>query len=136
TESVVGLFMNPVVIRIRIDPAATLADLVREVHAATTRALEHQDLPFARVVELVKPERDAARLPLVQVMFAMEESWAVPDRAGLRWRPELVDNGTTKFELELNVTDTQLRVNYNRDLFDAATGRLVADGFPAVLRAL
>ena len=105
TESVIGLFVNTVPIRIQVDSDGTLSDLVRAVHAATARALAHQDLPFARVVELVKPDRDPARLPLVQVMFAMEESWAVPDSGGLRWRPKLVENGTAKFEIELTVTD-------------------------------
>src|SRR5690349_10696642 len=133
TESVVGLFMNTVPIRIRIDEDQRLGDLVRAVHAATARALEHQELPFARVVELVRPDRDPARLPLVQVMFAMEESWAVPDRGGLRWRPEPIENGTAKFEIELTVTDApagpQVQVAYNRGLFHAASGQLVADGF-------
>lgn len=140
TESVIGLFMNTVPIRIRIDRDGTLSDLVRSVHAATARALAHQELPFTRMVELVRPDRDPARLPLVQVMFAMEESWAVPDRGGLRWRPELVENGSAKLEIELTVTDApagpQVRVNYNRDLFHEATGRLVADGFAAILRCL
>ncbi len=140
TESVVGLFMNTVPIRVRIDRDRTLSELVRSVHAATVRALAHQELPFARVVDLMRPDRDPARLPLAQVMFAMEEPWEVPDRGGLRWRPELVENGTAKFEIELKVTDApdgpQLRVNYNRDLFHAATGQLVADGFTAILRGL
>ncbi len=140
TESVVGLFMNTVPIRIRVDRDGTLSDLVRAAHAATARALAHQEMPFANVVELVRPDRNPARLPLVQVMFAMEESWAVPDRGGLRWRPELVQISTARFEIELTVTDTpagpQLRVNYNRDLFHEATGQLVADGFTAILRCL
>jgi amino acid adenylation domain-containing protein len=140
TESVVGLFMNTVTIRIRIDRDGTLSDLVRSVHTATAQALAHQELPFARVVELVRPDRDPARLPLVQVMFAMEESWVVPDRGGLRWRPQLMENNTAKFEIELTVTDApagpQVRVNYNSDLFHPATGQLVADGFAAILRCL
>ena len=140
TESAVGLFMNTVTIRVRIDTGGTLSDLVRSVHAATTRALAHQELPFARVVELAQPDRDSARLPLVQVMFAMEESWVVPDRGGLRWRPELMENGTAKFEIELTVTDApdgpQVRVNYNSDLFHPATGQLVADGYLAILQRL
>lgn len=139
TESVIGLFMNTVPIRVSVDPEASLGELARSVHAATARALAHQDLPFARVVELLRPERDPARLPLTQVMFAMEESWAVSDRGGLRWRPELVENGTAKFEVELTVTDApsgpRVRLNYNRDLFDASTGQLLADGFSRVLRA-
>jgi len=137
TESVVGLFMNTVPIRIRIDSGGTLSDLVRSVHAATARALAQQELPFARVVELVRPDRDPARLPLVQVMFSMEESWAVPDRGGLRWRPELVNNGTAKFEIELTVTDApagpRVRVNFNSGLFQPATGQLVSDVFMAIL---
>jgi amino acid adenylation domain-containing protein len=140
TESVVGLFMNTVTIRIRVDADGTLSDLVRSVHAATARALAQQDLPFARVVELARPDRDPARLPLVQVMFAMEEPWAVPDRGGLRWRPELMENGTAKFEIELTVTGApagqQVRVNYNSDLFHPETGQLVADGFLAILHCL
>lgn len=140
TESVVGLFMNTVPIRIRVNGDQVLSDLVRAVHTTTARALAHQDLQFASVVELVKPDRDPARLPLVQVMFAMEELWAVPDRGGLHWRPELIENGTAKFEIELTVTDTptgpHARVNYNSDLFARSTGQLVADGFIAVLRCL
>ena len=140
TESVVGLFMNTVTIRIRIDRDGALSDLVRSVHAAVVQALAHQELPMARVVELVRPDRDPARTPLVQVLFAMEESWAVPDRGGLRWRPELIENGTAKFEIELTVTaaasGSRVRVNYNSDLFHGATGQLVADGFTAILRCL
>jgi amino acid adenylation domain-containing protein len=140
TESVVGLFMNTVPVRIRIETGGTLGDLVRTVHHAAARALAHQDLPFARIVELAKPDRDPARLPLVQVVFAMEEPWALPDRGGLRWRPELMENGTAKFEMALTVTDApagpQVRVNYNSDLFHRATGQLVADGYTAILRCL
>ena len=128
TESVVGLFMNTVVIRVQIDRDGTLGDLLRSVHAATVRAMEHQDLPFARVVELVKPDRDPARLPLVQVMFAMEESWTFTDRGGLRWRPEIVENGTAKFEIGLAVDRCSrpghsVRINYNAALFESATAR-------------
>ncbi len=142
TESVVGLFMNTVIIRVRIDRDAKLGDLVRSVHAATTQALAQQELPTARVVELVKPDRDPARMTLVQVMFAMEEAWSVPigDRGGLRWRPEIIENGTAKFEVELTVTDApagpRVRVNYNSDLFHQATPQLMVDGFLAILRCL
>ena len=143
TEPVVGLFMNTVPIRVRVDRRGGLGDLARSVHAATARAIGHQDLPFARIVELLRPERDQARSPLVQVMFSMEEPWGLPDRGGLRWSPELVENGNLKFELELAVTDAmdatdgpQVRINYNSTLFHADTARLVADGFLGVLLAM
>ena len=137
TESVVGLFMNTVVIRIQIDRDGTLGDLLRSVHAATVRAMEHQDVPFARVVELVKPNRDPARLPLVQVMFTMEKPWTFPDRGGLRWRPEMVEIDTVKLELELAVADAptgpQVRITYNKALFESATAERLARNLLAVL---
>ena len=139
-ESVIGLFTNTVIIRVRVDREATLRELTRSVHAAATQALAHQELPTARVVELVNPDRNPARMALGQVMFAVEESWAVPDRGGLRWRPEIVENATAKFEIELTVTGApagpRVRVNYNSDLFHPATAQLVSDGFLAVLRKL
>jgi amino acid adenylation domain-containing protein len=137
TESVIGLFMNTVAIRVHIDRDGTLGDLLRSVHAATVRAMEHQDLPFARVVELVKPNRDPARLPLVQAMFTMEKSWTVPDRGGLRWRPEMVEIGTVKLEIELAVTDApagpQVRITYNTALFESATAERLARNLLTVL---
>src|SRR5580704_8942961 len=140
TESVVGLFTDTVPIRVRIGTGGTLSDLVRSVHDATRRAVAHQELPSAQVVEAARPDRDPARLPLVQVMFELEEPWGVPDRGGLHWRPELVGNGTAKFEIELTVTDApdgpRVRVNYNSDLFHPATGQLVADGYLALLQCM
>ena len=137
TESVVGLFMNTVVIRVQIDRDKTLGDLLRSVHAATVRAMEHQDLPFARVVELVKPDRDPARLPLAQAMFAMEKSWTCTERGGLRWRPEMMEIGTVKMEIELAVDDAptglRLLIRYNTALFESATAERLAGNLVAVL---
>jgi amino acid adenylation domain-containing protein len=137
TESVIGLFMNTVAIRIRIDQDGTLGELLRSVHAGTVRAMEHQDLPFARVVELVKPYRHPERLPLVQVMFAMDESWDVTELGGLRWRPELMETGTAKFEIGLTVTDApagpQVRINYNSALFESITAERLARNLHTVL---
>ena len=136
TEAVVGLFMNTVPVRVRPTRGMTLGAFAQSVHAAVARALAHQELPYARMVELARPERSASRSPLAQVMFAMEEEWTVPARGALSWRPELVDNGTAKFELEISVTGPLVRLDYNTDLFDDRTARLVLDGFGAALRAL
>ena len=136
TEAVVGLFMNTVPVRVRPARGMTLGTFAQSVHAAVARALAHQELPYARMVELARPERSASRSPLAQVMFAMEEEWTVPARGALSWRPQLVDNGTAKFELEISVTGPLVRLEHNTDLFEHRTARLVADGFGAVLRAL
>ena len=140
TERLVGLLVNTIPVRVRVGPGAELGELVRSVHAAVAGALEHQELPFPRIVELARPERDPARLPLAQVMFSMEEPWTVPDHGGPRWRPELISTGTTKFEIELSVTGDRdglvVRARYSTGAVDPGSGRIVARGFTQALRYL
>src|ERR1022692_4830274 len=70
-------------------------------------------------------------------MFAMEKSWTVPDRGGLRWRPEMVEIDTIKLEIELAVADAptgpQLRITYNTALFESATAERLARNLLTVL---
>ena len=140
TEPVVGLFVNTVAIRADLRGHPTLGQLVSRLHAANARAQPHQELPFARVVELSRPERRLSRSPLVQVMCVVEDAWPVLDRGALRWRPELTDNGTGKFELELTMVDGPAgldgQLRYRTDLFDPQTARRFADGLRMVLAAM
>jgi amino acid adenylation domain-containing protein len=146
TEPVVGLFVNTLAIRADVCGDPTLGQLADRMHAATARALAHQELPFARVVELCHPERQQARAPLVQVMCAVEDAWPVLERGRVRWQPELIGNGTSKFELELTVLDSptgpgsaaglDARLRYRTDLFTPATARLLAAGLGRTLAAL
>ena len=80
----------------------------RELLARTReRALDayaHQDLPFEKLVEELKPERDLSRNPLFQVMFALQNAprdGPAPARAcaHARCRSETV---TSKFDLTLH----------------------------------
>ena len=48
-------------------------------------------------------------------VYPGDESWDVPDRGGLRWRPELVENGNAKFEIELTVTLTCKQITPRED---------------------
>jgi amino acid adenylation domain-containing protein len=140
TEPVVGLFANTMVIRADLRGDPSLGVLADRVHAANARAQAHQELPFARVVELAGPARRGSRSPLVQVLCAIEEAWPVQSAGALTGRPELTDNGTGKFELEFTVTEQpdgfDARLRYRSDLFDPATASRLADGISLVLAAM
>lgn len=140
TEPIVGLFANTLVIRTDLSGDPSLGQLADRLHAANARAQPHQELPFARVVELSRPQRRLGRSPLVQVLCAVEDAWPDFQVAGMSWRPELTDNGTGKFELELTVTartdGLAGKLRYRTDLFEPATARLVADGLALVFDAM
>jgi amino acid adenylation domain-containing protein len=104
----------------------TFRELMRRVREVTLGAYAYQDLPFERLVEELRPERDQSYNPLFQVAFALQNAPRPPlDLVGLRSNPLQIDNGTAKFDLVLDLTETPQGLRghfeYNTDLFEATT---------------
>ncbi|MDQ1739392.1 MAG: hypothetical protein QOE53_1044, partial [Pseudonocardiales bacterium] len=73
-EGLIGFFVNTLALRIDLAGGPTGAELLDRVRGATLAALEHQDLPFEQVVELVNPTRSLAHAPVFQVLFAWQNT--------------------------------------------------------------
>ncbi len=147
-EGLVGFFVNTLVVRTDL-AAAGFAGLLARVREASLAAYENQDLPFDRLVEELRPGRDAGRNPLVQVIFALHNfprgGSAMPGLAFAPLGGEPGATGTAKFDLTLYLYeeeedapgDAQGRllgnVEYNRDLFDGATARRLAGQLATLL---
>ncbi len=127
TEHLIGAFLNTVVLRTRLDPAATFHDLVGRVRAATLEAFAHDALPFERVVEALVPERDLSRTPLFQVVFNML-NFGISDAvelADLRIEPAPLPaslQAASKFDLTMYAAEAggelHLRAVYDASLFN------------------
>lgn len=76
----VGYLVDPVPLRIRISSDMSFHDLVARVRTVVLDALDNV-VPFARLVETVRPVRDPGRPPLVQTMVTLQQ--APPGRADL-----------------------------------------------------
>ncbi len=139
TAGVVGPFANTLALRCRVTPGQTFRELLRAARATTLDALDHQELPFEEVVDLVQPERSLAYNPLVQVLVGLTRRPAAVDRGGLRWRPELVPTETVKMDLHLALEDDGGvlggRLGYMPGVLDEATARGMAAAYLALLRA-
>ncbi|QAT84764.1 non-ribosomal peptide synthase [Corallococcus coralloides] len=140
SEDLLGLFVNSLVLRARLGEATTFRELLAQVRETTLGAYAHQDLPFERLVEALRPARDLSRPPLFQVMFVHDQEaqreLALPD---LTLRPLGIEQRTSKFDLTLflSVTPDGLggAFEYNADLFDAATLERMAGHLQHLLRA-
>ncbi|WIX92565.1 non-ribosomal peptide synthetase [Amycolatopsis sp. DG1A-15b] len=134
TERLVGFFVNTVVLRTDLAGDPTFDEVLARVRTTALDAFDHQALPFDRLVEAVRPERDLSRNPLVQVMFVLEESSAEELRLGMATgRPVDVDLRVAKFDLTLTVSRTEDGLDcsfvYSTDLFDEATITSFAHAF-------
>ncbi|MFF2656133.1 amino acid adenylation domain-containing protein [Kitasatospora sp. NPDC058032] len=142
TASLVGYFVNSVVLRTETSGEPTFRELLGRARTAVLAAHDHADLPFDRLVEELNPPRSLARHPLFQVMLAWQ---SVPDRefelgGGLTATIAAIPSGTAKFDLTLNAGELREGgiagfLEYRTDLFDEATVQALAERLARLLTA-
>ncbi|WP_158839338.1 non-ribosomal peptide synthase/polyketide synthase [Saccharothrix deserti] len=125
-DDVVGLFVNTVVLRSTVDLRRSFAELLADVRTTVRDGFAHQDVPFERVVEAVRPERDPSRNALFDVMVLLQNTGSeVPELPGLRVEEVRLPLLTSLCDVtfEFGESDGVLRgaVEYSTDLFDADT---------------
>ncbi|WNG57632.1 AMP-binding protein [Archangium gephyra] len=126
TEGLIGFFVNTLVLRAKLDGNATFRELLRQVREVTLGAYAHQDVPFEKLVEELRPERDLSRGPLFQVMFVLQNAPAKEVKLeGLTLAGVEGEGKTSKFDLTLGLVETEQGLvggmEFNSDLYEAAT---------------
>jgi amino acid adenylation domain-containing protein len=140
-ENLVGLFMNTLVLRAGLSGDPSFRDLVGRIRQVMLAAHTHQHLPFEKLVEAVKPQRDMSRNPLFQVMFTMQNLQRdQPAFPGIALAPLRVDRKTAKLDLMLSVSENNAGLiasfEYATDLFDATSIKSLASRFLTVVEGI
>jgi amino acid adenylation domain-containing protein len=137
-ERLIGFFVNTLTLRTGLTGAPGFAELVGRVRTAALGAFAHQDLPFEKLVEELRPQRDLDHTPLFQVLFELHSAPrpVLADRSP-RISALAVEAETVKFDLAVAASEESggLRIvlQYSRDLFDAVTIRRMAGHFLGLL---
>ncbi len=125
-EPLIGMFLNTVMLRCELETATSFHDLLVATQRESISALANQDVPFDRLIQVLKPPRDASRSPIFQTMVTFQGEPFVPSAFGdcsAEWYP--TNRGVARFELSLyaEVADGKLlcELEYNTDLFDRKT---------------
>ena len=154
--NVVGYFVNSIVLRTRFDGNPSFAELLAQVRQTVLEAFEHQDYPFVTLVERLQPIRDLSRSPLFQVMFAWQkahvrdnegltafalgEAGSRMNVGGLLFESLVLEQRAAQFDLSLAMGEARDRLaatlEYNADLFDAATIERMARHLTTLLEAI
>jgi len=126
TESIIGFFINTLVLRTDLKGNPSFLELLDRVQQKALDAYDRQDVPFEQVVEALQPERSLSYSPLFQVMFALQNApMGELQLPGLTLKPLSVDSATAKFDLTISIWEIEDGLEgaweYNSDLFDPET---------------
>ncbi|MEV0276877.1 amino acid adenylation domain-containing protein [Streptomyces sp. NPDC050610] len=152
-EDLVGFFVNTLVLRTDVSGDPVFTELVGRVRRTALAAYAHQDVPFERLVDVVKPVRSMSRHPLFQTMLAFNaaghHSESGPDAGG---SPDVavsghrVGTGVARFDLLFSLGERPPAdgapagigglLEFSADLFDRETARTIAGRLVRVLTAV
>ncbi|MEX2015775.1 MAG: amino acid adenylation domain-containing protein, partial [Candidatus Hydrogenedentales bacterium] len=123
----VGFFVNTLPLRVDLQDDIAFDDAVLRMQQVLSGALDHQDLPFERIIEAVKPPRNLSHSPLFQVQFVQEPVPRPVVLEGIAMEEIAPSITKTKYDLGLFVRlqpeSISGRLEFNTALFGAATAR-------------
>ncbi|HCF29074.1 MAG TPA: non-ribosomal peptide synthetase, partial [Cyanobacteria bacterium UBA11049] len=140
-EPLIGFFINLLVLRTNFSGNPTFRELLQQVRQVALGAYAHQDLPFAKLVEALRSERNLSHTPLFQVLFVLQNApMPALEFSGLKLTPLKFETGTTKFDLCLFIEETEQGLlgnwQYSTDLFDFSTITRISGHFETLLNKI
>nr|WP_255528248.1 condensation domain-containing protein [Streptacidiphilus sp. P02-A3a] len=125
-EPLIGYFSNTVVLRSQVREERTFTDFLTDVRSTVLDAFANDEIPFQRLVDIIRPERDPSRPPLVQVMVNLQHlPPAHSHLPGLRVTEIPPPVHVAKFDVSFDFFehDGALtgHIEYSTDLFDPPT---------------
>jgi amino acid adenylation domain-containing protein len=145
-----GFFVNTLVMRGDLSGDPTFRELLARLREGTFRAFEHEELPFEKLVEELRPERDPSRTPFFQALLSLQNTppgapQSLPDVQPPRQPGETrmqvlgLETGAAQFELSLGLQEVDGvlfgALEHNADLFDRVTTARWADQIERLLRS-
>lgn len=139
-ETLLGFFVNVLVLRARVSGAMSRRELLRQVRQICLDAYERAELPFDKVVEQLRPPRIPGRNPYFEVIFAYDKAPGRDLGGGLTVDEfEMLSTRTAKFELSVLLTDhgdrRVLALDYRTARYTEATARELCAAYAAELAA-
>ncbi|HEX5885556.1 MAG TPA: amino acid adenylation domain-containing protein, partial [Pyrinomonadaceae bacterium] len=140
-EDLIGCFVNVLVMRIDASGNPSFSTLLERVKETSLEAYAHQDLPFERLVEEIRPPRDLSRTPVFQALFVLQNTPAPnTELTEMAISPFDFDPGAAVYDVTLSLKESDQGIGgwleYNADLFKPATIRRMIGHFQTLLESI
>jgi amino acid adenylation domain-containing protein len=140
-EGLIGFFVNMLALRTDLSGGPTFPQYLQQVREITLEAFLHQDLPFELLVEALQPQRNLSYTPIFQVVFSLQNA-PVSEMSlrGLTLGFPEIEETAAKYDLLLDMREIGSgftgALEYNTDLFDAATAHRIATHYQQLLKSI
>jgi thioesterase domain-containing protein/NRPS condensation-like uncharacterized protein/acyl carrier protein len=140
TETLIGPFINTIVLRASLDENQPFVDVLHQVRHNLLEAMSNQDAPFDLIVDAVRAPRNPLYNPIFQIMFSVFRAAVQSRRFGpLTATPYIVESTTARFDLSVNVIEGfegawWLQAEYSAELFDRARIARMLEAYTALLQ--
>jgi aspartate racemase len=140
-EGLTGFFVNTLVLRTDTGGNPTFRELLKRVREVCLGALEHQEVPFEKIVEDLQPQRSLTHSPLFQVMFVLQSAPEGRITLGRNPADKLdVSTDTAKFDVTLSMMERGGELvgwlQCSSDLFERETIVRMGGHFIALLQGI
>ena len=139
-DTLVGYCIHLLPIDCRLDEQMRFSDYLRRIRGTLLDAYEHQDYPFARLIDKLHLQRDMSRPPLLSTIFNLERQPGVQEAAELQVEiyPQPISYARVDLTLTVNLRDTEmlLECDYNTDLFEDSTIQRLLGQYQTLLEAV
>jgi amino acid adenylation domain-containing protein/thioester reductase-like protein len=140
-QSLIGYFVNTVVLRTKLTGNPNFREILNQVRQVATDAHNYQDIPYNQVVEALNPQRNLSYNPVFQILFDLQHS--LTDKLqlpGLTLQPFLGEHSTSKFDLSLIIEDRGTELigawEYSSDLFTQEAISRITENFQTLLNGI
>ena len=144
-ESLIGMFLNTLALRIKLPHNTTYFQFLMDVKRNLIKAYQNQDYPFDDLVDNLKVKRKGNQSPLFDVMFVMHHNYQYDFQLkfdDLEFSPYNPKNNSyhARFDLTLDILEHDdkciLNLYYNTSLLNTETSEEILNHYVYILEQI
>ncbi|MEZ2133143.1 amino acid adenylation domain-containing protein, partial [Sinorhizobium sp. CB9] len=137
-EALIGPFLNLLIIRSKALGPTRFDAFLKSAIETIEEALDHQSLPFERLVKALAPAGRSGSAPFTSVKFLLHDlGYEQHSDAALRWTSMELPNSGHRFDLNFNVLDfgdgLEVSVSYDPAYLDRAEVKTLVENYIQVM---